>query len=176
MKPSGSATATVSTATTSQRSIPANGCRRPRGNAPMGPSSAASGAASRGPVALVKSMSVPLRRKSRISAGVQRKSRDVRAWRRERMRLYVRRDGLALDRLLPLLEEFKALRLVEINQQARADRNRLQRIAELLREAGHRRFAFHVGANREQTRLIREQGLAALRQQIVDPQLRGVRA
>ena len=69
--PSGSATATVSTATTSQRSKPANGCRPPRGSAPIVPPSAARGEASRCPVALVESMSVPLQRKSRISTGSQ---------------------------------------------------------------------------------------------------------
>ncbi len=62
MKPSGSATATVRTATTIQRSMPASGCRLLTGSAGM---------ASRGPVAggtagavprvLVESMSSPLR-------------------------------------------------------------------------------------------------------------------
>jgi hypothetical protein len=122
MKPSGSATATLSTATTSQRSSPANGCSPPRGSAPIVPPSAARGGASRCPVALVESMSVPLQRESRISTGSEGR-RGVRAFQRRRHPIS---RGLALDRLLPLLEEFKPLGLVEIDQQAGADRDRLE--------------------------------------------------
>src|SRR5438067_5538978 len=60
----------------------------------------------------------------------------------------------ALDRGLPLLDEFQALGLVEVGQELGSDRDRAQRRAQRLGQACKRLLTLDVGADRAELGLV----------------------
>src|SRR5437870_12041996 len=72
---------------------------------------------------------------------------------------------------LPLLQEFKALGLIEAGKEVRRNRNGLDGAAELLGKRDARALARDVGPYRIQLSLLGRDRLPALRQEVVDPAL-----
>src|ERR1017187_6434265 len=77
----------------------------------------------------------------------------------------------ALDRRLPLLDEFQTPGLIEVTEQFGTDRDRLGLVAEGLGNAGLGHLALDIGADRTELGLVGDDRLTAPGKDVVEPQL-----